>query len=224
MALRRAIVGLLVERLVRLIILLRWLALAIRARVRRGRGWGHIESSFYWDDCVGKVPNTASVVRELESRGHPLSVESVCEEYHDPASGFMVIDYVHGGVGYRAHVRKAVDTGTLLAEGKSPRTSPALHPSIFATFLTVKLEPDGTDLTEIFRASAGPFRDFGAQALCSEAAIPVEDILMGGGITFQPGAHLLIEGPDGAERVPVAQVIRLVRSGVDSENPEGHET
>lgn len=187
---------------------------------------GYIESSFYWDDSVGKVPNTAALLRELESGGRFVDVDDLCEEYHDPSTGFLVIGYVHGGKRYRVHVRGRVEPNRLLQEAS---VQPDLTPTIFVDFSKVELDAGGRDLTDLFTASAGPFRDFGGSAVAPDepsatASIPIEDILTGGDIDFQQGAQLLVRGPGGSERVPVSAVIQVTRSGTGSQNPKLHET
>jgi hypothetical protein len=106
---------------------------------------------------------------------------------------------------------------------------PVLNPPIFASFSRVVLETEGRDLTDVFTTSAGPFGDFGGGALArgepsAKASIPVEDILIGADIDFRSGAHLLVGGPEGHERVPVAAIIRFTRSEPDPKNPKILET
>ena len=60
-------------------------------------------------------------------------------------------------------MRGAVDTTRLLES--DPSTRPILTPPIFARFSKVEMERDGTDVTDVFVASAGQFRDFGGDAL-----------------------------------------------------------
>ena len=215
--------------LVVFLIHMQWVARVVRTRLRKERRerLAHIESSFYWDDSVGKVPNTDTLMRELESGAQVLSVDALCEDYYDPSTGFLVLDYSHGGRRYRVHVRKRVHADGLLFSEASAQ--PVLSPPIFASFSRVVLETEGRDLTELFTASAGPFGDFGGGALArgepsAEACIPVEDILIGADIGFQSGAHLLVGGPEGHERVPVAAVIRFTRSEPDPKNPKVLET
>jgi hypothetical protein len=226
MAPSREIARVLIRRLVRIILCVRWLTSNIRRRHRPSRR-GHIVSSSYRDDFLGEVPNTADMKRLLETRDGVLDVRTLCEEYHDPSTGFLVVHYKHAGSRYKAHVRAAVDTERLLAQ--DPSTRPVLTPPIFARFSKVEMEGDGTDVTDVFVASAGPFRDFGGDALApcgplAEATIRVDDILSGEGIEFRPGTHLLIGGPDGTERVPVEGVIRFTRSAAGPPIPPVRET
>jgi hypothetical protein len=221
MAPSRAIARVLIRRLVWIILCVRWLTSNIRRR-RRPLRRGHIVSSSYRVDFLGEVPNTTDMIKLLDTGDGVLDVRALCEEYHDPASGFLIVHYEHAGSRYRAHVRAAVDTSGLLAP--DPSTPPILTPPIFARFSKVEMERDGTDVTDVFVASAGPFSDFGGNALApchpsAEATIRVDDILAGEGIEVRPGAHLLIDGPDGTERVPVEEVIRFTRSEAGPQIP-----
>jgi hypothetical protein len=80
--------NLILRLLVVFLIQMQWVVRAVRTRLRKERRerLAHIESSFYWDDSVGKVPNTNTLIRELESGAQVLSVNALCEDYYDPST------------------------------------------------------------------------------------------------------------------------------------------
>ena len=168
MAPSRAIARVLIRRLVWIIMCVRWLTSNIRRRrgpSRRGR----MSEQLLQRRLSGRGAEHHRHDEAAGDRGRRLDVRALCEEYHDPASGFLVVHYEHAGSRYRAHVRAAVDTSRLLAP--DPSTPPILTPPIFARFSKVEMERDGTDVTDVFVASAGPFSDFGGG--CARALSPV---------------------------------------------------